>query len=63
MFICIGNRTGPRAIRIDFTRIFNVFTKLELESDKGNLENFKKNKIVKLILNCMRAHCDYLLIT
>ena len=48
---------------MNFTRIFNVFTKLELESDKGNLENFKKNKIAKLILNCMRAHCDYLLIT
>lgn len=44
MFICIGNRMGPRAIRINFTRIFNVFTKLELESDKGNLENFQKKR-------------------
>ena len=44
MFIFIGNRMGPRAIRINFTRIFNVFTKLELESDKGNLENLKKKQ-------------------
>ena len=35
---------GLRAIRINFTRIFNVFTKLELESDKGNLENFQKKR-------------------
>ena len=44
MFICIGNRTGPREIRIDFTCIFNVFTKLELESDKGNLKNLNKKQ-------------------
>ena len=44
MFIFIGNCMGPRAIRINFTRIFNVVTKLELESDKGNLENLKKKQ-------------------
>ena len=41
-------------LRINFTRIFKVFTKLpESRSDEGNLENLKIQ--VKLILNCPRA--------
>ena len=54
--LCICNRMGPRAIvRINFTRIFKVFTKLpKSRSDEGNL---------KLILYCTRAHWDYTFIT
>ena len=41
-------------LRINFTSIFKVFTKLpESRSDEGNLENLKIQ--VKLILNCTRA--------
>ena len=41
-------------LRINFTCIFKVFTKLpESRSDEGNLENFEIQ--VKLILNCLRV--------
>ena len=40
--ICICNRMGLRQLRINFTSIFKVFTKLpESPSDEGNLENFE----------------------
>ena len=61
-FVCVI-AWAREQLRINFTRIFKVFTKLpESRSDEGNLENFLKIQ-VKLILNCPTTHCDYMFIT
>ena len=40
---------GQGQLKINFTRIFKVFTKLpESRSDKGNLENFENTSEINL---------------
>ena len=63
--VCIGKTkcTSEKVLlRINFTSIFKVFTKLpESRSDSGNLENFENTSEINPLLH--ESTCDYLFIT